>query len=225
MSCESSANANDKFYSPAVGINLFRLLILFYMLAGCHANSTSSVQTSRQDATPTYQPVIIKSGIENGHPADIRIAIQRSKDADISTTFELLSSYENKPVGFLLTIPRETDGQKRLASAYIKSLGAPSDHFLHFLAAQYNQKIDSSAKMADSIPFVCMNLEHFFNAVDTPKPGDWIAAQYKLFFDSESEDGDAELFMNIAPGHWIEFAEKDDDYRSHLIGLFTRKGK
>ena len=204
---------------------MLRLVTFFCLISACQSNRSSEFPSPKSDSTPVYSPVVLKSGIENGHPAGIRLAIQRSKDTDSSTTYQLLSSYEGKPIGFVLTIPRETEGKKRLAMACIKSPGTSGDLFLHLLAAQYNQKIDSNAKMADSIPFVCMNLEHFFNSVDTPKAGDWIAAQYKLFFDSENKDGDAELFMNIAPGHWIEFAEKDEDYRSHLVALFTRKEK
>jgi hypothetical protein len=204
-------------------INKFiRLLIVVTAISGCE-NAPETAPELHTLNPPVIKPIVIKSGIENGHPAGIRISIQKTKDTDSSTVFELLSTFENKPVGFLLIIPREIDGKQKRSSSFIKSLGEPSDRFLHLLAKQYNQKIDSAFKMADSIPFICMNLNNFYGRPQpTPRDSAWIAAQYKLFFDAESAEGDAELFMNIVPGRWIEFAEKDEDYRGHLIGLFSR---
>ena len=203
-----------------------RLLHLYFLvcsITGCQTNPAQKTDQQKTDLAPAYQPLVIKSGIENGHPAGIRIAIQTSKDTDTSTTYKLISSYEDRPIGFFLTVPREIYGKLKPSRSFIKSLGAPSDLFIQLLASRYNQKIDPAARMADSIPFICMSLGNLYDSGEAPKESDWIAAQYKLFFDSEKEEGDAELFMNIAPRQFVEFTEKDEDYRSHLIDIFKQK--
>jgi hypothetical protein len=200
------------------------LFVFLCMVSGCQTNDAKP-KPLNSASKPEYKPVVIKNGMENGHPSGIRIAIQTTKDSDKSTTYKLLSSYQGSPVGFLIVIPRETDGKQQVSPSYIKSLGEPSNLFLHLLAEQYKQKLDSTTKMADSIPFICMNLYSVLGPPDKLKEGDWIAAQYKLFFDADTNGEDAELFMNIATGKWIEFAEKDDEYRAHLMHIFSRSNK
>jgi len=208
-------------YKP-MNFKLLSLLIFACVFGGCE-NPPEIPTESTGTNLPVIKTIELKSGIENGHPVGIRISIQTTKDSDTSTTYKLISSYEIKPVGFVLVIPREVDGKQKSITAFIKSLGAPSDLFLQLLAKQYKQKISPVSKMADSIPFICMNLHNFYGTpTAAARDSAWIAAQYKLFFDSESREGDAELFMNIVPGRWIEFAEKDEDYRSHLIQVLER---
>jgi hypothetical protein len=204
--------------------NFFTLSLLF-ILTGCRLHSGDSSDSLSPIPKPSYKPVVIKSGVEDGHPGGIRLSIERTVDTDTTTSYTLISSYEGNAVGLIIVIPRKDNGKKMVSTAFLKSMGPPSDLFLKLLASQYQQHIDSSAKFADSIPFICMNLMDFFDKKSTtPGKDDWIAAEYKLFFDSENADGDAEMFMNINPDQqWVEFAEKDEDYRSHIISLFQQE--
>jgi hypothetical protein len=192
------------------------LASLPYILAGCGFNSSDDSASRPNNPAPVFTPVVIKSGMENGHPSGIRLAIQRTIDTDTTTTYKLISSYEGKPVGLVLVLPRKDNGGR----AHFKSLGAPSNLFLQLLAREYKQRLDSAARFKDSVPFVCMNLSDMFrDEPDSSKEGNWVAAEYKLFFG----DDDAELFMNINPERqWVEFAEKDEEYRAHLIRLFMK---
>lgn len=201
------------------------LASLLCMLVGCGSDSSDTSTPTPARPAPDFTPLVIKSGMENGHPAGIRLAIQRTTDTDTTTAYKLISSYEGKPIGLIVVIPRKDNGKKTGSRAFFKSLGPPSDLFLHVLASQYKQGVDPSAKFADSISFICMNLIDLFHKnSDSAEKNDWIAAQYKLFFDSESKDGDAEMFMNINPDRqWVEFAEKDEEYRPHLIRIFKQQ--
>jgi hypothetical protein len=57
---------------------------------------------------------------------------------------------------------------------------------------------------------------------DTKTPGNWSAAQTKLFL----EDGSAELYMNIDQNTGtISFPEKDSANRADLIDAFSKSIK
>lgn len=213
------------------GIKKFRkrwltivISLLCILLMGCRSNSTGTADLTLTNPAPVFTPLVIKSGMENGHPAGIRLSIQTTVNTDTTTAYKLISSYEGKPVGLIVVVPRKDNGKKTGNRAFFKSLGLPSDLFLHILASQYKQHVDSSSKFTDSIPFICMNLMDFYHEnSDSARENNWVAAEYKLFFNSESIDGDAEMFMNINPDRqWVEFAEKDEDYRPHLISLFKQ---
>jgi hypothetical protein len=197
--------------------------ILVCMLVGCGSNPSDTSASTSPD--PVFPALVIKTGVEDGHPPGIRLGIERTIDTDTTTAYKLISSYEGKPIGLIVVIPRQDNRKKTASLGLFKSLGAPSDFFLQVLAGQYKQHINSSAKFVDSVPFDCINLSDVYQGkTDSAKQETHvIAAEYKLFFDSDSKDGDAEMFMNINPDRqWVELAEKDEDYRPHLIRLFKR---
>jgi hypothetical protein len=203
-----------------------RLLILpavFCLLSGCGFGSADKYVSPHANDQPVLQPVFIsKTGTENGHPAGIRLAIKWKKDTDSTTIYTLMSSYEDKPIGLTLILPRENI-TKPASWAWLKTAGPPSDLFLDVLAFQYNQLLNPNTRFADSVRCTCLNLQHVLRS-DSAGKNDWIAAGYKLFFDAERDTDDAELFMNINNDkQYIEFAEKDQEYREHLINLFTRR--
>jgi hypothetical protein len=204
----------------------WRLLVLpaaFCLLTGCRSGSADKYVSPHADEQPVLQPVFIsKTGMENGHPAGIRLAIQWKKDTDSTTVYTLMSSYEDKPIGLTLILPRENIS-KPASWAWLKTVGPPSDLFLDVLAFQYKQLLNPNTRFADSVRCTCLNLGQVFGS-DSAGKDNWIAAGYKLFFDAESDSNDAELFMNINTSkQYVEFAEKDEEYREHLINLFKRR--
>jgi len=194
-----------------------------FLLTGC--TNTPGDTPPPPAAVQTFPPLTIRATTEDGHPGGIRVAIQTTTDTDTTTTFKIISTYEGKPAG-LIVVVRRKDGQIAGGKACFKSLGAPSDLFLHVLATEYRQHLDSSARFVDSISFINWPLNDLlFDSAGQVKPDSWIAADNKLFFNPESKTGDdyAEMFMNIrAKDQWIEFVEKDADYRPALIKLLTR---
>jgi hypothetical protein len=190
------------------------------LAAGCNFSSNGT-QAPGADHEVPLKPLVIKAGPRNAY-ADIRLSIRTTSETDSATTYSLLSGYGDKPVGLLLMIPK-AESKKSSGKAWFKSLGKPSDLLLRVLDSLYHQPSDTAARFVPALSFVCMNLKEFFSKVDSSGKPYTIAAEYKLFFNSESEQGDAELYMNINPEEqWVELAEKDRDYRSKLIGLFKQ---
>ncbi len=202
----------------------WRLLVLpaaFCLLSGCGLGSADKYVSPHADDQPVLPPVYIsKTGVENGHPAGIRLAIQWKKDTDSTTIYTLMSSYEDKPIGLTLILPRENI-TKPASWAYLKTVGPPSDIFLDVLAMQFKQLLNPNARFVDSVRCSCINLDTAL----------WVRQRRKrrLYrgrhinsFDAERDTDDAELFMNINKDkQYIEFAEKDQEYREHLINFLN----
>jgi len=134
--------------------------------------------------------------------------------------YTLLSRYGNKPVGFYLIL-REPAGKNEFVSTGVTLRpmgGDTSNNFLMVLAQLYRVK-RSNLVFADTVVATYANL----NAMgDTGKPGNWAAAQYKLFFG----DGSAELYMNIDRNAGaISFPEKDSANRADIIDAFSKTNK
>ena len=188
---------------------------------GCTSDSSNS-SASSGSYQYTFKPLVIKKG-PGSWPVNIRLAIQTTTDTDTTRAYKLISSYEGRPLGLILVVPRDDNGKATGSKGFLISLGPPSDFFLQAVARLYKQPVDSSAKLADSSSFICMNLNEIYNR-QAGQTGETyvVAAEYKLFFNAESENGEAEMLMNINPGEqWVELAEKDKDYRPGLIHFFT----
>ncbi|MDO6433486.1 hypothetical protein Q4E93_22930 [Flavitalea sp. BT771] len=130
--------------------------------------------------------------------------------------YTLLSWYGDKPVGFYLIL-RKPEGKSIFVNhgATFKPMGDTSNHFLAVLAKIYGIR-RSNLGFADSVVATYANLS---DMADTQTPGNWAAAQTKLFFG----DGSVELYMNIDQrAGTISFPEKDSANRAGLIDAFSR---
>jgi hypothetical protein len=151
---------------------------------------------------------------------DFTIHIDQIKPlSEGKTLYTLLSSYSGKPVGFYLIL-REPPGKPEFVGngVVLKPMGDTSNNFLEALSQIYGMK-HSNLIFADSVIATYINLG---NMSDVKKPGNWAAAQMKLFFG----DGSAELYMNIDQNAGIiSFPEKDSANRARLMDAFSKSAK
>lgn len=102
--------------------------------------------------------------------------------------------------------------------ARYRSLGKPSDRFLHILVEQYGLP-GRDRRMAAIIEFtaVCFQTD--------PRELDSSPITMKLFFEPGPKEAYAEVFTNIdVVGGLIEFREKDPEYRGPLVDALDYAG-
>ena len=197
--------------------NVIFLLTLF----GCSSNQTKTDKVSA-DTTAILKfpvkPLFIESEDES-MGADIRLSFTESSSTDKAVVYKVNSTYDNKNIGFEISVP--THG---LAKLSIKSDGVNSDNFIHVLQKLYKLKVDTTLKFVDIISADCMNMGDYVDSLNKQSNGSYISvAENKLFFQGKSEDDYAELYLNINEAeHWIEIKEKDEEYRPIIIKLLTR---
>jgi hypothetical protein len=195
----------------------FIVLTLF----GCSTNQTKtdkiSTDTSSNLKFPV-KPMFIESEDES-MGGDIRLSFTESSTTDKAIIYKVNSTYDNKNIGFELSVP--THG---LAKLSIKTDGVKSDNFLHALQKIYKLKVDTTSKFIDFISADCMNMGDYVDSFNKQSNGSYTStAENKLFFQGKNEDDYAELYLNINDAeHWIELKEKDEEYRPIIVKLLTR---
>ena len=171
--------------------NVIFLLTLF----GCSSNQTKTDKVSA-DTTAILKfpvkPLFIESEDES-MGADIRLSFTESSSTDKAVVYKVNSTYDNKNIGFEISVP--THG---LAKLSIKSDGVNSDNFIHVLQKLYKLKVDTTLKFVDIISADCMNMGDYVDSLNKQSNGSYISvAENKLFFQGKSEDDYAELYLNI----------------------------
>jgi len=194
-------------------MTLFFLLFLF----SCALNqATTDKSNADSNRSLTPQPVLLdnEEGFEN-----IKMSFTESSTSDNSITYKVNSTYENKNIGFDLTVP--TKGSGKLS---IKNNGTNSDNFIYALQKIYKQKNDSASKFVGLITADCISMGDYIDSLNKQSKGNYTTtAQNKLFFQGTKEDDYAELYLNINTSeHWIELKEKDIEYRPVILKLLTR---
>jgi hypothetical protein len=164
--------------------------------------------------------LIVDNGEEDGWGADIRLSIVSIAETDTSKLFTAISTYQDKKLGLLVSVPKKKEGEKGFASGIsLKSIGTESDNLLQTLTMLYKQKADSTLKFINSVSVTYVNLDEFSKSLGLQDGGEYKTQnQYKLFFEGSNEEEYAELYLNISPTeHWIELLEKDEEYRPIII--------
>ena len=189
-------------------LGFFGLLLFF---ACKDAGTTRSIYPDSGSSLPS-----LKINPQNwGADFSINIA-QTQRISNEKTLYTLLSRYGDKPVGFYLVL-REPEGKSMFVDhgVTLRPMGDTSNNFLVVLAQIYGVRRSNFA-FADSAVATYAKLN---DLADTKTPGNWAAAQTKLFFG----DGSAELYMNIdRNAGTISFPEKDSANRASLIDAFSR---
>jgi len=91
------------------------------------------------------------------------------------------------------------------------SLGGESDAFLQTLDEVYHTNINPE-KMQDRVAYIAVSLE------GDPVHVEHTSVILKLFFESETEERDADFFLNIDPTRSsVEFREKDTEFRRGIV--------
>jgi len=193
---------------------LFHCFFAVVLFSACNdTGTTQSINPASGSSLPSLKVV----GQYWGGDFTINIA-QTQRLSDEKTLYTLLSSYGDKPVGFYL-IFREPKEKNMFVSngVTLKPMGDTSNNFLAVLAQIYRIR-SSNRVFADSVVATYAKLDDMADKT----PGNWSAAQTKLFFG----DGSAELYMNIDQNAGtISFPEKDSANRADLIDAFSKSIK
>lgn len=199
--------------------------IALLFISSCSNNSsndkvTGSQKILKKDSLPIRE-LFINTNQEDSWGADVRLSISEIFKTDTSITYIANSTYGQEKVGFHITIPL-----KRMAAEQVmllQSSGENSDNLVRLLAQLYKEKIDSSQHFAISKRVAFIDLDEYIKKEIKGYLGDQNGINsLKVFFESENEDDNAEIFINInMKEHWIEIKEKDEDYRKQVLKALT----
>ena len=206
--------------------------VLTVLLFSCTSNNNANKNISKradlaQNNNAPIKELFIDNGDEEGWGADIRISITNILKTDSSITYLMNSLYENKNIGFNITIPSDLpkSGQNLAQVMTLQSSGDISDNFIRTLAKLYKEKIDTTLKFIPSIKISFIDLDEFAKSQFGKEPVNKSETKtMKVFFESENPDDNAELYINInEKEHWIEIKEKDEGYRKPILKDLTIK--
>jgi hypothetical protein len=192
-----------------------RLFFSFFVLLPFFAcNNIGTTQSIYPDSVGSLPS--LKIDAQNwGGDFTINIA-QKQQISNDRIRYTLLSRYGDKPVGFYLDL-REPGGNSTFVDhgVVLRPMGDTSNNFVAVLAQLYGVK-RLNAVFADSAVATYVQLAEM---AETKNPGNWSAAQKKLFFG----DGSAEIYMNINPNEGtISFPEKDSANRADIVDAISR---
>jgi len=123
------------------------------------------------------------------------------------------------PVGFAVSLASDWELQVLEDSklplywghAEIVSLGEESDAFLRAIDEVYGTNLNP-LKMQEKVSYIAVSLE------GDPSQLEHASVKLKLFFESDTEDRDADFYLNIdVKDSSVQFREKDTDYRRGVV--------
>jgi hypothetical protein len=201
------------------------LAVIIMQLLGCSNESSSerkSANSSNVTPMKTYPVKPVTRFEDNGDDTgwwDFGISIVSVSEGDSSTTYKLLSTWENgKNLGLLVEVPKKDGDMGYGKSLKLKSIGPESDNLIHFMAKLYSQKQDSSSRFAKEISVDYVNMNSFAKTLGSKNKNDTSVHEYKLFFQGTNKDDYAELYLNINDSaKRIDIKEKDQEYRPLII--------
>lgn len=169
--------------------------------------------TGRPDTAdfPVLRDVRMKG--EDGM-VDMELPYTRMVRTESNTLIVVLANYEGKQIGFELSMPPEA-----LATARFASIGQPSDNFLQVLRKLFKMDTTDPVKFVRVEAASCLSMGANVDSLRKNGHGEYVAtAMNKLFFEPDDSAWEAECYLNVdTAGHWVEFMEKDEDYRKPLI--------
>ncbi len=188
------------------------------MISSC--TSTQNKDEKILDGTPAILPEMRVGTSPDGWGGDIILHIQKTeKLSSEMTRYKILSDYKGTPVGFDLIIKQPAKRSGFVPNGItFRSIGDTSNNFLKTLAGVYDLKWNNLV-FTDSLAVTYTDLTV---GVDLNKPGNWIAAQMKLFF--ETEEDTYELYLDISEkDNTVSFSEKDVEYRNCIVEALSKK--
>ena len=195
------------------------MLPYFITLFFVSCNDGRKSNTNNPASGSNLKEMIVEKKDDNWG-GDIILNIERAdKISSEITAYRIISFYKGQPVGFNMILKQPTKKNMFITKGVtFLSLKDTSNNFLKALAEIYGVKF-TNAEFKDSITISYADLT--FGA-DLNKPGNWIAAQKKLFF--ETDDDNPELFLNIDEiAGRISLPEKDRNYREGIIYALSKK--
>ncbi|HSC39896.1 MAG TPA: hypothetical protein VLD19_18565 [Chitinophagaceae bacterium] len=203
-------------------MNKTPVFLLLLTVIGCSSGQTKEAPAVIPAANPSAYPVkpLVIGSTEEGWDADLRLSFTGEIAADASVTYKVNTVYEDKKIGFELVVPKKGSGK-----IIFRSVGEASDNFIRLLEKVYKQKASPVRKFTNSITVTGIDMLGYAKSLGAKEGGEYhVPAEYKIFFQGAKEDDYAELYLNInSSEHWIEWKEKDEEYRPVIISLLTKK--
>lgn len=196
-------------------------LIAVSLLLSCN-NGNEKKETPAENGKTVAKLSEMKVEKSDGSwDGDVMLHIQRTEKLSPEvTSYRIVSGFNNKPAGFDLIVKRPAKRTLFVSDGVtFRSLGDTSNNFLIALAAVYGLRVNAPFIDSLTITYADLGAE-----MDLNKPGNQIAAQMKLFF--ETDDDAPELYLNIdEEAGTISFPEKDKGYRSGVLQALAEKRK
>ena len=204
-----------------------KLLVFFPKDSPHEITSCNTAPPDRLNKTSEELDAIVRKRRSGGAPPEVRTS-EKYGFVDIDLPIYSVSTSggivrivargdaDGADVGFEIDFPSRAGSSRSallpIGSAVIRSIGAPSDHFMLFLAQRY--KLPGTAwRMASSLRASVVGLEG--------DPADVLDGRTEMkffFYDSGPESRYAEVFINVdVAKRVVEFHEKDPDYRKPLL--------
>jgi hypothetical protein len=197
------------------------LLTIFFTVAivSCtdRKNTTQSAGTTNITSYPVEFLKIDSS--DAGFGADIKLSITERFENDTANVYKAVSLYNDQELGLLISVPKHEKGAKGFGQGFaLRSIGTPSDYLLRTLSQLYKQPDNETKTFVKEMTVNYVNLTAFAKAVSGQEPQLTEVNQYKLFFESNTDNDYAEIFLNIdLSNNLIEILEKDTEYRSAIL--------
>jgi hypothetical protein len=196
------------------------IVIVSLCFLSCNTDKKEDRPLSLEKSVPVIPPMIIQNDPQFGS-IDISLHIQTIRL--ISTgikRYTLLSTYQGEVVGFIIDMREKQSEAGAWNGIVFRSMGDTSNHFISALAKVYGIK-KQDIEFVDSVQVTYIDLAGLYGE---KKEGDWIAAQIKLFFNTE--DNSTEWLMNIdEQRQTIDFPEKGSEYREGIVEALSKKKK
>ena len=178
--------------------------------------SPAQGQRPHPPPAPGRLPEITSEGEGDFHDLVFAVAgVTRAADGSEEVT--AVGAHKGRPVRFQAVVaPTWEHGQVADRRTYsgvvtLRSLGADSDALVRIIDTLYGAKV-MPKRMAPAVPFAAISLKG--------NPLELAAGEValKLFFESESEERYAELYLNIDLARSrVELREKDEGYRGPVV--------
>lgn len=193
------------------------LLLIIIEISCSNPNNKISQTTPIKNGSQLTEMQIDHSDQSFGGDITLHIYNLEVKSTEV-TVFKILSQYKGRPIGFRLRLKKPIKRTEFVTNGVtLLSLGDTSNNFLSALAEVYQSK----AKNLVFVDSITINYADLESIVDTKSPGNYTAAQTKLFF--TTRDDQPELYMNIEiKNKTISFPEKDNSYREGILEALSK---
>jgi len=210
------------------------IIITTIVSIGCNSPTDKEKELTKradvaktEDSSSPVTEMSIGDQDDEGWGADIRLSIGEIIRSDTSVVYKVKSLYKMKSIGFDLSLPTaKPQNENALAQILtIKSSGEISDNFLKVLSELYKQEIDSTKRFIKSARIAFIDLNEFSKRQFGKEPVNKSEAkEIKIFFEGNTSDYYAELYLNInEKEHWLELKEKDESYRDQVIKFLATR--
>lgn len=155
---------------------------------------------------------------------DFVLKIVDTKESSEAVTYTAKAMQNGSQVGLAVSLPKGKLSKNGMGKGLILTRTGPeSDRLIELMAYLYKVEHPGHLRFRESVSVEYGNLDVFAaHNNGTPPPSDLTTGKHKLFFNPDSDEEYAELYLNIDREQGtIEIAEKDEEYRPQVIAALS----